>query len=114
MDHDNALQAVFQRFADANITLHKKKCEFNKSSITFFGFVFSGNGISPDPKKVEAIKNVEPPTSKTGVRSFLGMANYCAKFIPSFSDISQPLRELTKDDSSFSVDGGTRKSIQQN
>ena len=101
VDHDNVLQAVFQRFADAKITLHKKKCEFNKSSITFFGFVFSGNGISPDPKKVEAIKNVEPLTSKTGVRSFLGMANYCAKFILSFSDISQLLRELTKDDTSF-------------
>ena len=100
-DHDKALQAVFQRFSDANVTLHKKKCELNKDSITFFGFVFSGDGISPDPKKVEAIKNVEPPTSKTGVRSFLGMANYCAKFIPSFSDISQPLRELTKDDSTF-------------
>ena len=30
------------------------------------------------------------------------MANYCAKFIPNFSEVSQPLRELTKSDTPFS------------
>ena len=85
-------------FAEVNLTLNKKKCEFNKKSITFFGFVFSGQGISPDPKKVEAIK--KPPTTTSGVRSFLGMATYCAKFIPNFSDISEP-RELTNKDAQF-------------
>ncbi len=74
------------------------KCEFNKNSLTFFGFIFSDKGISPDPRKVQAIQDAKPPTSTQGVRSFLGMATYCAKFIPSFSDISQPLRELTKKD----------------
>ena len=94
-EHDAALTAVFRKFAEVNLTLNKKKCEFNKKSITFFGFVFSGQGISPDPKKVEAIKNAKPPTTTSGVRSFLGMATYCAKFIPNFSDISELLRELT-------------------
>ena len=42
-----------------------------------------------------------PPTSVSEVRSFLGMATYCAKFIPSFSDISYPLRELTKKNALF-------------
>ena len=95
-EHDAALQAVFWKFAEVNLTLNKKKCEFDKKSITFLGFVFSGQGISPDPKKVETIKNAKPPTITSGVRSFLGMAMYCAKFIPNFSDTSEPLRELTK------------------
>ena len=42
-----------------------------------------------------------PPTSVSEVRSFLGMATYCAKFIPSFSDILYPLRELTKKNALF-------------
>ena len=95
-DHDKALRAVFQKFADINLTLNKSKCEFNKSSLSFFGFVFSKEGISPDPDKVRAIHNMSPPKSVPEVQSFLGMATYCAKFIPSFSDISQPLRELTR------------------
>ena len=100
-EHDVALQAIFQKFTEVNLTLNKKKCEFNKKSITFFGFVFSGRGISPDPQKVEAIKNAQTPTTTSGVRSFLGMATYCAKFIPNFSDTSEPLRELTKKDAQF-------------
>ena len=100
-DHDIALKAVFQKFAEVNLTLNKSKCEFNKSSLSFFGFVFSKDGISPDPRKVEAIHNMDRPVSVHEVRSFLGMATYCAKFIPSFSDISYPLRELTKKDANF-------------
>ena len=100
-DHDKALQAVLQKFSKVGLTLNKQKCEFNKSSLTFFGFVFSANGISPDPKKVQAIHEASPPDSISCVRSFLGMATYCAKFIPNFSEISQPLRKLTKKDTQF-------------
>ena len=100
-DHDKALQAVLQKFSKVGLTLNKQKCEFNKSSLTFFGFVFSANRISPDPKKVQAIHEASPPDSISSVRSFLGMATYCAKFIPNFSEISQPLRKLTKKDTQF-------------
>ena len=43
---------VFQKFLDANLTLNKRKCEFNKPSLSFFGFIFSKDGISQDPEKV--------------------------------------------------------------
>ena len=52
-DHDAALNAACQKFTDVGLTLNKKKCEFNKSSVTFFGFVFSGKGIMPDPEKLK-------------------------------------------------------------
>ena len=55
-DHDIALESVFKRFSSRGLTLNKEKCEFSKDKLTFFGFVFSANGISPDPLKVEAIK----------------------------------------------------------
>ena len=99
--HDTALEAIFRRFSDKGLTVNKEKCEFHKSSITFFGFVFSAEGISPDPKKVQAIHEAQPPCSATGVRSFLGMVMYCAKFIPKFSDVTQPLRRLTEKNVQF-------------
>lgn len=104
-EHDQALQAVFERFADKGLTLNKAKCEFNQTKLTFFGFVFSSHGISPDPQKVEAIHNATPPSSVKGVRSFLGMATYCAKFIPNFSDLT---KRSHKKECSFSVDIPTR------
>ena len=100
-EHDNALEAVFNRFAKIGLTLNKKKCELSKNSLSFFGFVFSSTGVSPDPAKVKAIHEAQPPTSASGIRSFLGMATYCAKFIPNFSDITKPLRELIKKNTHF-------------
>lgn len=95
-DHDRSLAAVFQRLKDKGLTLNKEKCEFNKSRLEFFGFIFQAGGISADPKKVAAIKEASAPDNPTEVRSLLGMATYCARFIKDFASISAPLRELTK------------------
>ena len=94
-EHDENLRAVFQRLKEKGLTLNRNKCEFNKDSIEFFGYVFSKNGISPDPKKVDEIINLHTPTNASEVRSFLGMTNYCARFIPDYATISEPLRRLT-------------------
>ena len=99
--HDNTLKAVFQRLSERRQSLNKDKCEFNQNKLTFFGFVFSNEGMSPDPVKVEAIHNAPPPTTAKDVRSFLGLATYCSKFIRNFSDLTQPLRDLTKKHATF-------------
>ncbi len=100
-DHDEALTQVFERFSNVNLTLNQSKCKFKESSLSFFAFIFSKDGVSPDPEKVQAIHNMTPPKSTSAVRSFLGMATYCAKFIPSFSDTSHPLRNLTNQNVQF-------------
>ena len=89
------LKQFFKSLQKVNLTLNKRKCEFNKQSISFFRFIFSEKGISPDPTKAL------PPTTTSAVRSFLGMVTYCAKFIPNFSDVSEPLRKLTRKDQPF-------------
>ena len=57
--------------------------------------VFSAQGMSSDLAKVEAIKQADPPTSVSDVRSLLGMTNYVSRFISNYADIVAPLRELT-------------------
>ena len=111
-EHDSTLRAVFQRFSERGLTLNKEKCKFNQDKLTFFGFVFSSAGISPDPVKVEAIHNAPPPTTAKDVRSFLGLATYCSKFIRNFSDLTQPLRDLTKKHATFRWTSQHAKSFQ--
>ena len=94
--HDEALEAVFRRVLSVGLTVSKEKCEFNKKSLEFFGFVFSRKNISPDPRKVKTIQEAKLPSSTIEVRSFIGMATYCAKFIPKFRDMTKPLWELTQ------------------
>ena len=98
--HDAALHAVCQRFTDIGLTL-KAKCQFSQTKLTFFGMVFSAEGISADLLKVTAIKNASSPNSVKDVHSFLGMAACCSKFIPNFSTLSEPLRKLTVKNTKF-------------
>ena len=100
-DHDNALRETFEALNKCGLTLNKEKCEFNKTQITFFGVVFSKNGISPDPKKVQAIKEAAKPANQSELRSFLGMTNYSSRFIPDYVSICEPLRRLTKQDAEW-------------
>ena len=55
----------------------------------------AGKGVRIDPAKVEAITNWESPTSVSGVRSFLGFANFYRTFIKNYSDLTLPLTQLT-------------------
>ena len=95
-DHDKTLKEVFEMFRRTGMTVNKKKCVFNATRTKFFGYIFSADGISPDPDKVAALEKAEPPASKEEVRSFLGLAGFNSQFIPEYATTSEPLRDLTK------------------
>ncbi|XP_052809099.1 uncharacterized protein K02A2.6-like [Mya arenaria] len=103
-EHDKALEQVFQQIHENGLTLNEKKCEYNKKSITFFGVVFSGEGISADPKKVKAIQEMTLPQNVSELKSFLGMTSYCSRFIRNYANITEPLRKLTKKDAEWKWD----------
>ena len=93
--HDLALKRVMQRLSDSGLTLNVNKCELRISKISFFGVVFSEQGISPDPTKVKVVREFSRPQNVKDSRSFLGMTNYCARFIKDYADICNLLRKLT-------------------
>ena len=95
-ENDQALEATFKRLRESGLTLNRNKCVYNQVELAFFGYIFSADGMSPDPSKVQEIINLATPSTVSEVRSLLGMANYCSRFIPSYSTITQPLRELTQ------------------
>ena len=95
-DHDRTLMQVFEMFRRTGMTINKKKCVFNATRTKFFGYVFSADGISPDPDKVAALQRADPPASKEEVRSFLGLAGFNSQFVPDYATASEPLRMLTR------------------
>lgn len=100
-DHNRALWETFQHLREKGLTLHRDKCEFSWDSLAFFGYVFSAEGISADPMKVEAIVNLQPPANASETSSLLGMANYCCRFILGYVTLTQPLRKLTQKDAQW-------------
>ena len=60
------------------------------------GPVLSKFGIQIDEAKVKAVRDAEPPKNANKVLSFLGLVTFCAKFIPNYATIAEPLRKLTR------------------
>ena len=94
-DHDRHLDQLLRRLQENGLTINLPKCQFRVPTMLFFGHVFSENGLSPDPKKVEALQRVAPPTNASEVRSLLSSASFCSRFIKDFAGITRPLRRLT-------------------
>ena len=67
------------------LTIGPDKCEFSKASIKFYGLIFCKEGIMPDPEKVSTLRACEAPSSKSELRSFLGMTNFSAPFIENYT-----------------------------
>ncbi|MEW8545684.1 MAG: RNase H-like domain-containing protein, partial [Candidatus Thiodiazotropha sp.] len=95
-EHDKILKMLLARLREKNLTVNKNKCEFNKSELKFMGHTLSSKGLKIDESKVQAVRDTPPPTNPTEVKSFLGLVNFCSKFIPNFATLAEPLRKLTR------------------
>ena len=95
-EHDKHLQMVFELLRKHDLTVKRSKCEFYKSEIDLLGYRVSGAGISPQDEKIKAIRDLPPPKTVKGVRSFLGLANYYRQCVPAYAEIAEPLINLTR------------------
>ena len=70
-------------------------------STPFYGVIFCEKGISPDPEKVQSLKNAQAPSNQQELRSFIGMYTYFSRFIVNYSSKTAPLRLLLKNNAKF-------------
>ena len=101
-EHDARLNKVMERLREKGLTLNSDKCQFRISKIEFMGHVLSEKGIAPTEEEVKAILEARRPTTVSEVRSFLGLVNFCLRFIPDLATTAEPLRRLTRKDVAFS------------
>ena len=66
--------------------------------ISYIRHTLGKEGLKPNPQKVRAITEMTRPQYKEELQRFLGMVTYIAKFIPNFSQVSAPLRQLLEED----------------
>lgn len=100
-EHLENLKEILNRLREANLKLKPSKCHFGKTKIKVLGHVACPQGISPDPEKVQAVKNFPRPKKVVDVQSFIGLANYYRKFVRGFADIARPLTLLTRKNTRF-------------
>jgi hypothetical protein len=100
-DHDNNMYGMMQRCKETGLKLNPDKCVIKQKEIKFYGIICVQEGVRPDPDKVSAIKQMEPPSNRQELQTFLGLANYMGPFIPNLSSHIAPLRELLKEKNKF-------------
>ena len=95
MEHDRNFLAFMEKCMNNNLTLNAKKIQFKQSQVSFCGHCWLKPGISPDPKKIEALNHMEFPPDKETMRSFLGMVNYLNWYSALSAHLCAPLSALT-------------------
>ena len=95
MEHDRNFLAFMEKCMSNNLTLNAEKIQFKQSKVSFYGHCWSKEGISPDPKKIEALNHREFPPDKETMRFFLGMVNYLNRYSALSAHLAAPLSALT-------------------
>ena len=94
MEHDRNFLAFMEKCMSNNLTLNSEKTQFKWSQVSY-GQCWSKHGISPDPKKIQALNHMEFPLDKETMRSFLGMINYLNRYSALSAHLAAPLSALT-------------------
>ncbi|UYV66573.1 hypothetical protein LAZ67_4002149, partial [Cordylochernes scorpioides] len=94
--HVSHLQQLFGRLRDYGLTINETKCTFGQPSVKFLGFIITNAGISPDPQRVQAIKDIPIPDTVGKFRRFLGMLNFYRRCLPNAASTQAPLHAMVE------------------
>ena len=97
-EHIEHVRLVLQTMRANELFAKISKCHFGIDKVEYLGHYISGAGVETDPKKIAIIVDWPTPTTKTALRSFLGVTGYYRRFIKGYASICKPLTELLKKD----------------
>lgn len=95
-EHVEQLLKVLQILDEHTLCVKRSKCSFAYRKIEYLGHVIDREGVSTNPKKVEAVQLWPSPKNTKQLRGFLGLTGYYKRFVKGFGVISKPLTELLK------------------
>lgn len=111
--HDVTLERVMELIKENNLQLKVSKCKFYARKFEYLGHIVSENGISPNPKKINAIKKFPTLSNMKMVQSFLGLCSYYRRYIRDFAKIAKPLTALCREKTPFNWTNETQSAFEQ-
>ena len=117
-ERDENLRACLKRLYEYRIWLRREKCKLGQQAIMWFDHIFTKQGMSPDPAKVEHIKAWPAPKTKEEVKSFLQTVQFVAAYMQSENgtprmDVKTPIRALTKTNVKFEWNKACQKAFDE-
>ncbi|KAK1594287.1 hypothetical protein QYE76_027248 [Lolium multiflorum] len=101
--HLEDLRHVLDRTRKFGLRMNPKKCAFGVTAGQFLGFLVHERGIEIGLKSQEAVRTMQPPTSKKELQRLIGKINFVRRFISNLSGRIEPFMGLvkTKSDDEF-------------
>jgi hypothetical protein len=91
-DHLEKLMEVLRRLREAGLTVNT--AIFLYPRVEYLGYILTREGVSPQPKKLQAILALNPPNNVKELRHFLGMVQYYRDMWAKRSEMLAPLSDL--------------------
>ena len=83
-DHLKTIHALFERLAEANLTVNLAKSEFCHATVEYLGHKVGHGFVRPISAKIESINNFPSPSNKKELMRFLGNGGILPKILPQF------------------------------
>ena len=93
-DHLKKIEEVLQRLQDAGFKANLRKSFFMQKNVEYLGYQLTSDGLKPQPKKIEAMDRMKPPTNVKQLKRFIGMVNFYHDVFKKRSHILAPLTKL--------------------
>lgn len=94
--HIRDVDTVLTRLREAGVTLNLEKFSWFSREVEYLGHLISPGRVHVHNKNVAALQDATFPTSKTQLKSFLGMCNVYRRFVKDFAKRARPLNAMTK------------------
>lgn len=92
--HTQHVRQFLSRCAERNITLNVDKWWFALPDVCFAGFLVTTDGYHIYDSITDAIVKFPTPSSRTDLRSFIGLVNQLSASTPAIAGLLNPLRPL--------------------
>src|SRR5260370_14193919 len=94
-EHNSHVLLVLQVLDQNGLLASVDKCDFDKDSLEYLGFILGKDGIAMHPSKLATVSDWPALTSVKDIQKFLGFSNFYQHFISHYASIVSPLYELT-------------------
>ncbi len=92
--HLELLRRLFERLRMTGYKLSLKKCQFLMKQVDFVGSTVSGDGVSIQQSKLEAVCKLEIPQTIAQVKSLLGFTSFLRTHVPYYCDVAAPIQDF--------------------
>ncbi|POM73380.1 Hypothetical protein PHPALM_9779, partial [Phytophthora palmivora] len=88
-----SIDAILQKLDEHGFILNPKKCSLFLTEVRWCGRIINKDGIGHDPTRIQALRDMPPPTTAAELQQFLCASNWMRTGLVDYSRVARSLQE---------------------